>query len=184
MSISVREARSIIRKAVKRVPEGEAITHLNIMPMLDIMTILLVFMIKQASVSATDIMPPDVAPPRSTTQEPIPEEGTPVFIGTKAILVDGVPIVAVTSGDVDPSERAEGALGLEITKLANTLAVHRQAYRDREGKGVTELTIIADKNTPYRLLMSVMYSSKQACATQADCYKEYRLIVSRGDAAF
>ncbi|RMH39058.1 MAG: hypothetical protein D6689_17760 [Deltaproteobacteria bacterium] len=184
MSISVREARAIVRKAVKRVPEGEEITHLNIMPMLDIMTILLVFMIKQASVGATDIMPPDVVPPRSTTRQPIPEEGTPVFIGTKAILVDGVPIVAVTNGDVDPSERAEGALGLEITKLTNTLAMHRKAYASTEGKGPDSLTIIADKSTPYRLLMSVMYSSKRACEDAGDCYKEYRLIVSRGDAAF
>jgi biopolymer transport protein ExbD len=184
MSISVREARSIIRKAKKRVPEGEDINHLNIMPMLDIMTILLVFMIKQASVGATDIMPPDVTPPRSTTQQPIPEEGTPVFIGTKAILVDGTPIVAVTNGDVDPSERAGGAQGLEITKLRNTLALHRQAFRSSEGVGPVDLTVIADKSTPYRLLMSVMYSAKQACSRQADCYKQYRLIVSRGDAAF
>jgi biopolymer transport protein ExbD len=184
VSITVREARSIIRKAVKRVPEGEEITHLNIMPMLDIMTILLVFMIKQASVGATDIMPPDVAPPKSTTEQPIPEEGTPVFIGTTAILVDGVPIVSITGGDVDPGERAEGALGLEITKLSNTLALHRQAYKNKEGEGPKDLTIIADKSTPYRLLMSVMYSSKQACSNQADCYKEYRLIVSRGDAKF
>ena len=184
MALTPREARSIIRKAVKRVPEGEEITHLNIMPMLDIVTILLVFMIKQASVSATDIIPPDVTPPRSTTQQPIPEAGTPVFIGTKAILVDGVPIVAVTNGDVDPSERAEGALGLEITKLTNNLALHRQAFKSAEGEAPAELTIIADKTTPYRLLMSVMYSSKQACAGQPDCYKEYRLIVSRGDAKF
>ena len=182
MSITVREARSIVRKAVKRVPEGEEITHLNIMPMLDIVTILLVFMIKQASVSATDIMPSDVKPPQSTTLQPIPEEGTPVFIGTKAILVDGVPIVSVTGGDVDPSERAEGALALEITKLSNTLRVHRQAYTNTEGKGPDSLTIIADKSTPYRLLMSVMYSSKQACANSADCYTEYRLIVSTSGA--
>lgn len=182
MSISVREARSIIRKAVKRVPEGEEITHLNIMPMLDIVTILLVFMIMQASVSATDIMPPDVVPPQSTTLQPIPEEGTPVFIGTKAILVDGVPIVAVSGGDVDPSERAEGALSLEIPKLSNTLRMHRQAYRTKEGKSLDSLTIIADKSTPYRLLMSVMYSSKQACANSSSCYREYRLIVSRAAA--
>ena len=32
------EARSMVRKAVKRVPEGEEIRHLNIMPMMDMMT--------------------------------------------------------------------------------------------------------------------------------------------------
>ncbi len=180
MSISIREARSIIRKAKKRVPEGEEVTHLNIMPMLDITTILLVFMIKQASVGATDIMPSDVDPPQSLTELPIPESETPVFIGTTAILVDGTPIVAVTDGDVDPSERGEGALDLNITKLTRTLAMHRQAFKNSEGKAPEDLTIIADRSTPYRLLMSVMYSSKEACKGQSDCYKRYRLIVSRG----
>ena len=42
MSFTQREARRIIRKAVGRVPEGEEIRHLNIMPMMDMMTILLV----------------------------------------------------------------------------------------------------------------------------------------------
>jgi ADP-ribose pyrophosphatase YjhB (NUDIX family) len=42
MSFTTREARGIIRKAVGRVPEGEEVRHLNIMPMMDMMTILLV----------------------------------------------------------------------------------------------------------------------------------------------
>ena len=50
--ITRREARALIRKAVKRVPEGEEIRHLNIMPMMDIMTILLVAFLFQASQAA------------------------------------------------------------------------------------------------------------------------------------
>jgi hypothetical protein len=46
------EARSMIRKAVKRVPEGEEIRHLNIMPMMDMMTILLVAFISQIAVAS------------------------------------------------------------------------------------------------------------------------------------
>jgi biopolymer transport protein ExbD len=183
MSINAREARSIIRKAKKRVPEGEEISHLNIMPMLDIMTILLVFMIKQASVGATDIMPPDVVPPTSVTEEPTPEQSTAVFIGSKAILVDGDPVVAVADGDVDPSERSGGALGLEIGKLRSTLSLHRAAFRDG-GAAREDLIIIADKSTPYRLLVSVMYSARQACAEERDCYRNFRLIVARSERAF
>ena len=50
--INPREARAIIRQAVKRVPEGEEIRHLNIMPMMDIMTILLVAFLFSASQDA------------------------------------------------------------------------------------------------------------------------------------
>ena len=53
VSFTQREARRIIRKAVGRVPEGEEIRHLNIMPMMDMMTILLVAFIFQAATSAT-----------------------------------------------------------------------------------------------------------------------------------
>ena len=53
MSFTQREARRIVRKAVGRVPEGEEIRHLNIMPMMDMMTILLVAFIFQAATSAT-----------------------------------------------------------------------------------------------------------------------------------
>ena len=53
MGFSQREARKLIRKATSRVPEGESIRHLNIMPMMDMMTILLVAFIFQAATSAT-----------------------------------------------------------------------------------------------------------------------------------
>lgn len=180
MAITVREARSIIRKAKKRVPEGEDISHINIMPMLDIMTILLVFMIAQASVSATEFMPPDLQPPSSLTRQPVPEQATTVYIGRDAILIDGEPVVAVRDGDVDSSERAGGALGLEVVKIKNVLSMHRRAFA-AEPEKKTELTIIADKDTPYRLLVSVMYSARQTCAAESDCYRDYRLIVARAD---
>jgi len=60
MSFTQREARSIIRKAVARVPEGEEIRHLNIMPMMDMMTILLVFLIQNfAQSSAANVVQSD-----------------------------------------------------------------------------------------------------------------------------
>jgi biopolymer transport protein ExbD len=184
MSINTRDARSLIRKAKKRVPEGEDISHLNIMPMLDIMTILLVFMIMQASVGATDMIPPDVTPPDSTTEAPVPEQAVTVFIGKKAMLVEGDPVVAVRDGDVDSGERAGGALGLEITKLKNTLSLHRVAFRDdpkyqKDPTALENLSIIADGDTPYRLLVSVMYSARQSCIGDEHCYRQFRLIVAR-----
>ena len=69
--ISKHEARSIIRKAVSRVPEGEEIRHLNIMPMMDMMTILLVAMIFQsATASAMEVSVVDL--PFSQSHETFP----------------------------------------------------------------------------------------------------------------
>ena len=53
MSISVSEARSLIRKAKRRVPEHDNITHLNLTAMMDMMSILLVFMIIIGAIGLT-----------------------------------------------------------------------------------------------------------------------------------
>src|SRR3989337_509222 len=105
MSIGVREARSLIRKARRRVPEGEAITHLNIVSMMDMMTIPLVFMIKSlAPPSEMDMRA--VPPPQSSTRMTVPESATSVTIAKTAILVEGAPIVAVKNGDGGGSAKA------------------------------------------------------------------------------
>src|SRR5207344_2759015 len=72
VSFTQREARTMVRKAVKRVPEGESIRHLNIMPMMDMMTILLVAFIYQAAVSATQLTAGTVSLPRSLSDAPLP----------------------------------------------------------------------------------------------------------------
>ena len=64
----------MIRKAVARVPEGENITHLNIMPMMDMMTILLVAFIFQLSTNALDVIAGTVNLPRTETDAPLPAE--------------------------------------------------------------------------------------------------------------
>src|SRR5579885_3582681 len=124
MSISHKEARSLIRKAKRRVPEGESITHLNITAMMDMMTILLVFMIKSATSSASTMNLRDVALPQSSTQLAPPEESVVVTIAKSAILVEGEPVVAVKDGDVDPADKTEGQFGILIGKLQFKLAQH------------------------------------------------------------
>jgi len=177
MSISVTEARSLIRKARRRVPEGESISHLNITPMMDMMTILLVFMIKSMSVQTSTLNLQDVTLPGSTTKAQPPEEAVSIIIAREAILVEGDPIVKVKNGDVDASEKTAGSFGIEIAKLKDNLSKHHTRVKKlAAGQGTepsNEITIIADKDTPYRLLSSVMYTAGQAE------FSNYRLIVLR-----
>jgi len=178
--ITKHEARSLIRKAVHRVPEGEEIRHLNIMPMMDMMTILLVAMIFQLSTASA--MSPDVDLPFSDSLEEFPETAVTLTIAQEAILVEGSPIVAVKNGDVDSSEKEGGTLGIKISKLSSFLGAIRGQYEaDRQAAGkvkpgepvIPELFIIADKTTPYRLLFSVIASAR---AEEAG-YRRFRLIV-------
>ncbi|ACY15892.1 biopolymer transporter ExbD [Haliangium ochraceum] len=177
--ISAREARAIVRKAIKRVPEGEEIRHLNIMPMMDIMTILLVAFIFQAAVGAAAVTAASVDLPSSVSQEPMPEAASIVIVSPEAISVEDQQIVPLHGGEVDPSLKEGGALGVAIPKLTKFLAAWRQSNEaEMRAKGKTvpdipELMIIADRSVPYRLLYQVIYSAKQKEAG----YKRFRLIV-------
>lgn len=183
MSFTQREARTLVRKAVHHVPEGEAIRHLNIMPMMDMMTILLVTFIFQMATSALDVTAGSVDLPRTVTDAPMPEKAWILIITPQGIVVEGKTIVTVTNGDVGASEKEGGSLGLKIPRLTNFLASLRQEeLKTMARNGVDpakapppELLVIADRNTPYRLLLEVMFSAKQKEAG----YKHFRLIVQK-----
>ena len=177
--ISSRQARALVRKAIKRVPEGEEIRHLNIMPMMDIMTILLVAFIFQAAVGAAAVTAGSVDLPSSVSQEPMPEAASIIILSPEAIRVEDQQIVAVRNGDVDPSQQEGGTHGVAIPKLTRFLAAWRQSNEaDMHAQGkpvpeIPEIMIIADRSIPYRLLYQVIYSAKQKEAG----YKRFRLIV-------
>jgi biopolymer transport protein ExbD len=185
MSISIREARSIIRKAKRRVPEGEAITHLNITPMMDMMTILLVFMIIQATLATSPLNVKDLVLADSSSIEAAPEEQLVVTITKEAIVVPLTQtedlLIEVVNGDVPASEKENGKYGITITRLKTLLGKHYDGISKKlAGQGLEnpgELMIVADKETPYRLLLSVMYSAGQAK------FHTFRMIVLRGEAA-
>jgi biopolymer transport protein ExbD len=183
MSFTAREARAVIRKAVGRVPEGEEIRHLNIMPMMDIMTILLVAFIFQAAVSATALAAQTVKLPRALNEEPLPEEASVLIITPTAIVLDTEEIVTVRAGTVDAAEKEGGARGYKIHKLASSLASLLADTREKfekEGRAppkIPELLIIADRTTPFRLLFDVIYSAKGEPGKPL--YKRFRLLVQR-----
>jgi len=187
MSIKASEARSIIRKAVRRVPEGENINAINLTAMMDMMTMLLVFMIMTMSISASPLSIAVSLPP-STSQQPQPEDAKTVTIAKDSILVEGVPVVKLVGGDVDSSEKAQGQFGIDIVKLRTVLAEHHEGLylraQGRDDEVRHELIILADKSTPYRLLYSVMYTAGRASAKNhpdGPGFTNFRLIVVRNE---
>ena len=186
MSFTQREARHLVRKAVGRVPEGEEIRHLNIMPMMDMMTILLVAFIYQAAVSAVELEAGTVTLPKTLATEELPKHQTALIITKTGITVStdkAKVIVGVSNGDVDPSDK-EGQTSRKIPALTKYLAAVRSeeeillrrdpAYNPAAAQP-PELMIIADRTTPYRLLTEVLFSAKQ----QEVGYKRFRLVVQK-----
>ncbi|HEY1548171.1 MAG TPA: hypothetical protein VGG28_10135, partial [Kofleriaceae bacterium] len=86
-------------------------------------------------------------------------------------------------GDVDPGEKEGGSLGRKIPRLTSYLAaLHQEELKKVQLQGgdpskakEPELLIIADRMTPYNLLVEVMFSAKQKEAG----FKHFRLIVQK-----
>ena len=154
--------------------EGSEVNYLNIVAMMDMMSILLVFLLKSWSVSAGNIQITDIEPPPSNIQLPL-SEALKVQITPTAVIVEGEAIVPVRNGGIDPSYKKSGANDYLIPPLEDVLGRH--ANRERKIAGLKqsewsgEASLIADKSTPYRLLTEVVYTMGQAG------FKNYRLVV-------
>ncbi len=164
-----------IRSFARKLAEPEVIKDLNITPMMDMMTIILVFLLKTFSGSTSTItFDQNLKVPQSTTQLK-PKEAVTVTVTKKVILVEGDGVAPITGGRVDPAVKRDGENGYYITPLVDILEKHA-----RKEKKVAELTgnpweaqlmLVADQTTPYRLLTEVLYSCGQAG------YGNYRLLV-------
>ena len=173
-----KEAKKQLQRFRDKVEE-EATEHqmayLNITPMMDMMTILLVFLLKQFSVQQSAAA---MAEGLQLPQSSIEKEGEAelnVTVTQNAILVDGDAVTPVRAGSVDPSVKKDGANSYYITPLVDTLTKHANRLKKLAALGSTPFDgtamVMVDKSIPYRLLTEVLYSAGQAE------FKNYHLVV-------
>jgi biopolymer transport protein ExbD len=173
---SVVRFKAALRKARRRNMREPEIDFLNITAMLDLMTIILVFMLKtSASSSASIPQSKDLTLPASVMRTEAAQEGTVVVISKTQILVgdDPNPVVLlpareqVAQSGVDVKYKRSGPNDLYIVPLANTLQHARETDKAiRTAKGLdpstSEAIIVADATTPYRLLIEVLFTLGQS----------------------
>jgi len=163
---TIADCKRVIRRVIgkREVPEEMG---LNIYPMMDMMTILLVFLIMSfASGSADVVQSEELQIPTSTSQLE-PAEALGIVISQSEIVVEGKRVLALRNGKVDPSLKQGGGNGWLITPLYNNLKQHRDRLKliasknpQRAFRG--EVRLVADKRTPFRTLGEVIYSLGQA----------------------
>jgi biopolymer transport protein ExbD len=160
----------VLRKEMRRRAHTPEVNFLNITAMLDMMTIILVFLLKSMSQSSASLpQNSDLTIPKSVLQSEASQEGLPVLISKSKITVDDNDVCQVPANatlGVEAKYKRSGANDLYIVPLANAL----QAYRDKDkrvrgARGLdpssSEAIIIADKDTPYRLLVEVLFTLGQ-----------------------
>lgn len=164
-----------IRSYARKLAEPETIKDLNITPMMDMMTIILVFLLKTFT-STTSIVSQDQNMALAPSDTPMnARQAVPITITKRVVLMEGEAVAPITNGRIDPALKRDGENGYFITPLVELL--QKVANRERRVAEMTgqpfesELMIIADRTTPYRLLTEVLYSCGQAG------YANYRLLV-------
>lgn len=149
------------KKRKEREAEGE-IKELNITAMMDIMTIILVFLIKSYSTSSVTVTASeDIRPPVSTTRQ-TPKDTIAITVTPKGILVGDrrkVELInmQVQKGDLEGKKilPLDAALKKEVEKLKYI------AERNPAAPFNHEVSVIGDKRIPYELLSSVLYTAGQ-----------------------
>jgi biopolymer transport protein ExbD len=178
--------KSALRKAKKRNQREPEIDFLNITALLDLMTIILVFVLKSVATSQTTQSDDLKIPISVMTSEPS-EEGVLVTISKTQLLVgdDPNPIAELASREqlaqtgLDARYKRSGPNDLFLVPLAKVLGDYRE--RDkliRAAKGLdastSEAIVVADKTTPYRVLIEVLFT------LGASEFGKYHLMVVSG----
>ena len=155
---------------------AEADASLKIDSMMDMMTIILVFLLKSYATTDVSVAPSDqLKLPVSSAQKP-PQLAVSVIVEKGQVLVDGVPVMLL---GVEPDEANPGQelvvvpedelRGQVISKLYDRLLEKAEAAKtlgERSGsaehsfKGRILMQI--DKDTPFSVVRKVMYTSGQA----------------------
>ena len=164
---SMVQVKQIIRRRLRRAPEHTS-QELNIYPLMDVMTILLVFMIMQFAAETSHVMQsPELQIPYSTSEADL-ETALSLTISRTGIMVDQRPVLSLRNGIVDPSQKRDGGTGFLINPLHDRLVQHAERQRQMEERsgGTRPFTgtvqIIADERTPFRTLSEVIYTLGQA----------------------
>jgi len=135
---------------------AERVPRLKMTSMMDILTVLLLFLLKSFVVDA-DVAapPPDVTLPNSTSTD-VPETAIVVAISGEAITVGGRAVTTVAAamagGDLLIPE-LESELDAELDQM-DALA----ARKGKDPAAAGQITIQGDKDLEYQLLEKVMYT--------------------------
>ena len=144
-----------IQKRAARKARNQSMVDLNLVSLIDVFTILIFFLLSNSGGVETLPSPKAVHLPESVADK-APRETVIVVVSGSEILVGGrrialVAEVLATEGDLIASLKAE------LEQQAS-----RQVIRKENEADAKRLTIMGDKDIPYRLLRKIMYTGARA----------------------
>jgi biopolymer transport protein ExbD len=166
------------RKARERAGE---IKELNIVAMMDMMTILLVFLLKSYQASTLSVnMSESLTIPVSSTQL-VPQENISITVSMNEVAVNDRQVVPLQLGLIPAAFKEGGrAEAFYVGSIFDALKkeVDKQKYIAQYNKNAPfsgRINVVADKRITYRTLMEVLYTAGQAELG------EYKFMVMKND---
>lgn len=153
--------------ASKRRPSRplEAPIPLSINSLMDLMTIILVFLLMNLENSPVQInQNEDLRLPWSTTELP-PEDMMTISVTKRWVMVEESPIVPINEGQIDPSafQSADSAIIPELQQRIEEVLTQQEQWARQLGQEEQKVAIIiADETAPYRILTTVMITAAAA----------------------
>ncbi len=156
------------RRAGKRRKRNHSddVTYLNITPMLDMMTIILVFLIKSFASSSSNVSVANLTLPHSTTELEV-AEAIQLIVTPSEIMLDQKVVAALDgSGNLKVADLPDGPNGYLIQPLYDTLADRAEYFKRIQEYGgaqfVGRIAVIADREISYRTIFKVLYTAGRA----------------------
>jgi biopolymer transport protein ExbD len=146
---------SPLARRAERKSRNQTMVDMNLVSLIDVFTILIFFLLSSAGVEALIPSPKAVQLPASTADK-APKETLVVVVSAEAIVVEGRTVAAVADVLAQNADLIPG-LDAELSLLAQ-----RTAVRQENTSAAKALTIVADKDIPYRLLRKVMVTGAKA----------------------
>jgi biopolymer transport protein ExbD len=144
-----------LQKRAERKSRNQTGLDMNLVSLIDVFTILIFFLLSSASGVELLASPKAVKLPDSTAEK-APVQNIVVAISESDILVDNRPVMSVAD-----AMAAQGDMLPNLKNELDILAGRQVILADKE-KQSRSLTIMGDKDIPYKLLRKVMYTSARA----------------------
>jgi biopolymer transport protein ExbD len=144
-----------LQKRTERRSRNQTMVDMNLVSLIDVFTILIFFLLSNSG--GVEVLPsPKAVQLPESISEKAPRENLIVVVSGSEILVDGRKIANVA--DV---LAMEGDL-IAPLKAELDLQANRQVIRKENEAQSKQLTIMGDKDIPYRLLRKIMVTSARA----------------------
>jgi biopolymer transport protein ExbD len=144
-----------LQRRAERKGRNQSMVDMNLVSLIDVFTILIFFLLSSAGVESALPSNKAVSLPLASVEKN-PRETLVIVVSEEEVLVEGRKVAAVADALAAAGDSI-APLQAELERLAQRVAV-----RSENADAAKAVTIMADKDIPYRLLRKVMFTASKS----------------------